>query len=165
VTADPPIHLRNVRDDDEQFLIELYAGTRAAEVAAFGWDQARIDAFLKMQFCVRQQAYRMQFPNADHSVIEFDGLPAGSLIVDRSKERISLTDIAVLPGFRGRGIASQIIRRLQAEATDSDRSMVLQVDKTNANALRLYQSLGFVIIADAGFTYEMTWPAPAPSSG
>jgi len=151
------IQLRPVKPDDEQFLLELYSSTRSAEVAAFGWGSAEIDVFLKMQFQTRRRAYQLQFPNADHSIIEYVGIPACSLIVDRSETRISLTDIAVLQEFRGRGIASEIIRQLQNEAMASDRPVILQVDKTNAPALRLYNGLGFVITADLQLAYEMQW--------
>ena len=151
----PPsvIELRDVTSDDEKFLCELYHTTRSDEVAAFGWSKAEQDSFLTMQFTMQQQAYKMQYPDAEHSVILFDGEPAGRVIVDRSAHAVSLTDIAVLPKFRGRGIASRIISRLQDEVD----AIALSVDRANASARRLYEKHGFTITGESEFNFEMRW--------
>jgi ribosomal protein S18 acetylase RimI-like enzyme/SAM-dependent methyltransferase len=151
----PPsvIELRDVTSDDEKFLCELYHTTRRDEVAAFGWSEAEQHSFLTMQFTMQQQAYKMQYPDAKHSVILFDGEPAGRVIVDRSDDAISLTDIAVLPEFRGRGIASRMISRLQDEVD----AIALSVDKINPTARRLYEKHGFTITGETEFNFEMQW--------
>ncbi len=147
------IELREVKSDDDEFLLGLYQATRRDEVAAFGWSEAEQNSFLTMQFEMQARAYAMQSPNADRSIILCDGVPAGRLIVDRSGETVSLIDIAVLPAFRGRGIASQLITLLKKESG----TILLSVDKANASARRLYKRHGFVITGESEFAFEMQW--------
>ncbi len=101
-----------------------------------------------MQFSIRARAYAMQFPAADNYVILLGGEPAGQMIVDRSGSGILLVDIAVLPEFRGRGIATHLIGELQAEARSFGRGVTLQVDRGNTPARSLYERLGFTVVDD-----------------
>src|SRR5438874_9361928 len=110
------ITTRPARAEDEDFRREVYFSTRIAEVAEFGWSDDQQKAFLQMQFSVRQRAYEMQFPKAESSIILVNDAPAGTMIVDRAADHISLTDIAILPEYRHRGIAMHLIGELQKEA-------------------------------------------------
>ncbi len=151
------IILRPAEGADEELLFAVYASTRRDEVTAFGWDEAQQEEFLRMQYNTQRAAYRVQSPHAEYSVITVNGMPAGRMIVDRSGANISLTDIAVLPGFRGKGIASHLIGELQNEATGTARGIVLHVDKVNVAARRLYEKMGFVAAAETELTIEMRW--------
>ena len=154
------ITLRPATDADEAFLLGVYGSTRAGEVAAFGWGETEQRAFLETQFSVRRRAYAMQFPDAKCSVVLCDGEPAGEIIVDRSNARIELTDIAVLPEFRGRGIATHLIGELQNEAAEAGLPLTLTVDRANANAFNLYSKLGFTVTAETELNFSMEWAAP-----
>lgn len=88
------ITLRAARTDDESFLYHLYAGARAEEMAAWGWDAARQEAFLSLQFRARQAHYG-EYPNSDHQIILNDGQPIGRLFVSRLEDEIRLVDIAL----------------------------------------------------------------------
>jgi len=44
------IDLRAATASDEPFLFALYASTREHELAAWGWEPAQRDAFLRMQW-------------------------------------------------------------------------------------------------------------------
>ena len=151
------IELAESDETDSEFLCSVYAATRADEVRSFGWDDAQARVFLEMQFAMRTRSYEMQFPAAVTYIVLFGGTRAGSIIVDRTNEYISLTDIAILPIFRGKGIATYLIRMLQGEATASGKPLTLHVDKSNANALRLYESLGFDIADESDLDYSMQW--------
>lgn len=139
--------LRPVQPTDEPLLFELYAGTRTDELAAWGWDAAQRDLFLKLQFNGQQQHYRSHFAHADHSIVELDGQPIGRLLVTRDEQEIHLADIMIQPALRGSGIGTTLIRQLLAEAARSHRPLRLHVLRTNP-ALRLYQRLGFAIVGD-----------------
>ena len=147
------IELRPVAPDDEEFLCELYHSTRGDEVAAFGWPAGEQKAFLTMQFTMQQNAYKMQYPDAEHSVILCDGVPSGQMMVNRSADELLLTDISVLPEFRHRGIASQLLRQLQTQAA----AIVLSVDKQNAAARRLYEKHGFTTTGENELMFTMRW--------
>lgn len=151
------IALRPVCEDDGEFLFSVYASTRSGEVAAFGWPEDQQNAFLRMQFEMRRRSYLMQYPQAENSVILCGGAPAGSIIINRTTEHISVTDIAVIPEFQGRGIAGQIIAELQHEAESAGVPVVLCVDKANLKARKLYDKLGFEPMGETELSVEMSW--------
>ena len=153
------VSFRAIEESDEQFLRDVYFSTRLDEVSAFGWDPAQQTAFLDMQFSVRRQAYGIQYPEAEYKIVLVDGVQAGSMIVDRAGDSIGLTDIAILPEFRGKGIATHLIEQLQAEATASSRPLVLTVDKANVAARQLYEKLNFVVKAEGQLADVMEWRA------
>jgi len=69
----------------------------------------------------------------------------GYLIVARYVDAWHIMNVAVDPGVRGRGIARALLERLfEQTAGDADRGYTLEVRVTNAVAIHLYESLGFV---------------------
>lgn len=148
--------LRPVSPDDEVFLLQVYASTRAEEMALVPWNEEQKQAFLRMQFEAQGQSYQQQFPDGEYYVILRDGLPAGRLIVDRSDQRILLIDIALLPAFRKLGIGSSLIGDLKAEAQQAGKPLWLDVESFSP-VYGLYERLGFKKIDEAGFYLRMEW--------
>lgn len=134
------IVIRDAGDKDVPFFEELYFKTRRDEFAALGWDENQLAMFLPMQFNFQTQSYKMQFPDALISVIEYGGKAVGRLI---TTEEIRLVDIAVLPESRNHGIGSFVLNRLLNEAKGKGKFVDLQVLKTNVSAIRLYERFGF----------------------
>jgi ribosomal protein S18 acetylase RimI-like enzyme len=151
------ITLRPANDDDEDLLFAVYASSREDEVAAFGWAEEQATAFLRFQFTSRRAAYRLQFPAAEYGVILVDAQPAGSLIVERRDDAISLTDIAILPEFRRRGAGSRVLTLLKAEAAEAGKPLVLSVDHTNSLARQFYLDRGFRITHESQINCSMKW--------
>jgi len=154
----PLVRLRPIGAADEEFLYELYASTRADELARFGWGQMQRTAFLKMQFAAQTRSYLQQFPAAACDVILVEGQPAGRLYVDRQPARIRIVDIALLPEFRNAGVGATLLRGLQDEAAACGGAIQLHVACSN-RALGLYTRLGFQVVADTGVYLEMEWQA------
>jgi ribosomal protein S18 acetylase RimI-like enzyme len=152
-----PVTLRPVAESDQDFLYQVYASTRRAEVAAWGWNEAQQDAFLRMQFTMQQRAYEMQYPQAAHDIILLDDEPIGRLLVVRSADQIQLTDISLLTAYRGRGIGSQLITKLLDEADRTGSKVGLQVLKKNP-AARLYERLGFIRTGEHDLYFLMERP-------
>jgi ribosomal protein S18 acetylase RimI-like enzyme len=142
------ITLEKATESDEKFVENLYFSTRKDEFAILGWSETQLEMFLKMQFESQQQSYKMQFPEAENSVIKKGEIAVGRLIVERTENEIRLVDIALLPEFRGQGIGGKIIKDLISEAENKRLPLTLTVLKTNDGALRLYQRLGFISVAD-----------------
>jgi ribosomal protein S18 acetylase RimI-like enzyme len=151
------ITLRALLPEDEQFLYEVYASTRSHELAHIPWDQAQLNAFLKMQLKARDQSYRMHYTGIDDSIILFKGQPVGRLILVRRDEEIRLADVALLSEHRGKGIGSALIKDLMNEANSSARPIRLQVDKPNVGALRLYERLGFSVTGENMTHFQMEY--------
>ena len=69
-TAVPGATLRAFREDDLEFLCELYASTRADEMALLiDWSQEQKQAFLRQQFEAQHGYYQQQYPAARYDVI------------------------------------------------------------------------------------------------
>jgi ribosomal protein S18 acetylase RimI-like enzyme len=148
--------LRPVTEADRDFLVELYAGTREAELAQVDWDEATKHAFIEHQFSAQDEHYRSNYPGATLDVIEVEGERAGRLYVHRGEEDIRIMDIAVAPAFRGRGIGTALIEELMAEAASSGRSVSIHVELQNP-ARALYERLGFVPAGEHGVYVLMEW--------
>jgi len=63
------ITLREVMPEDEALLREIYACTRAAELAMVPWSDEQREAFLRFQFDAQDSHYRSQFPEASYQLI------------------------------------------------------------------------------------------------
>lgn len=139
----PAFSLRPAAPPDENFLLRLYAATRAAELARTGMDAAQTQAFIRQQFQSRHRHYEAAFPAASHEVILVNHQEAGVAVVSRSPREIRLVNIELLPAFQGRGIGSAFISKLCQESAEAALPLRLSVHKTNTAARRLYQRLGF----------------------
>jgi ribosomal-protein-alanine N-acetyltransferase len=68
----------------------------------------------------------------------------GYLIISRYVDAWHVMNVAVEPSERRRGIAQNLLERLfELTANDSRRGYTLEVRVSNANAIRLYERLGF----------------------
>jgi len=68
----------------------------------------------------------------------------GYLIISRYVDAWHVMNIAVATSERRRGIAQHLLERLfELTASDSRRGYTLEVRVSNANAIRLYERLGF----------------------
>lgn len=157
------LSLRPVSLDDEAFLFQVYASTRAEEMALVPWNDEQKQAFLRMQFDAQAQSYRQQFPEAEYQIILRDGVPAGRFTVDRSDKGILLIDIALLPAHRNIGIGSSLISELKMEAQRTGKPLRLDVENFNP-AYALYERLGFKKIDETGFYWQMEWRPSAAAT-
>lgn len=147
-----PLSKRAVSTDDQPFLFELYCSVREGEGFG-GLDTPQLTALLKMQFDARERAYQYRFPDCDHQIILLDDKPIGRMFVHRNDHEIRLTDIALLPEYRGQGIGAILINELLKESDLENKSVILQVEMQNP-AIRLYSRLGFEKQSDDG-AYQM----------
>jgi len=157
------IVLKPATQSDEEFMIAVYASSRADEMAMTGWNLEQQDAFLRMQFDAQRRSYLMQLPNAQYWVIRRDEIAVGRLILDRMPEEIHIVDIALLPEFRRLGIGSALMKAIMEEASEAAKAVRLHVERFNP-ALRWYQRLGFGVVNSGPIYLEMVWrPGSKPS--
>lgn len=143
------IALRPATPEDEPFLLEVYASTRAPEMALAPWTDAQKDAFVRQQFHAQHTFYHQHWPDAAYDVLVLHNAPVGRLYVDRSEQEIGVMDIALLPEYRGRGIGSVLLKGIVAESERTARPVRLYVERDNP-ARRLYDRLGFSFVRDEG---------------
>ena len=153
------VSLRRVEPRDEEFLLRLYAETRADEMDVLPWAPADKDAFVRMQFRAQQAHYKTYSPSADFLLVERDGASIGRLYLQRSADEVRIVDISLLADFRGSGIGTHLIREVLQDAAAAGKPVRLHVDRFN-RALALYSRLGFHRIADEGVYYLLEWTAP-----
>lgn len=157
------LSLRPALPDDLPFLAAVYASTRIEELAPTGWPDEAKTAFLQQQFSAQHDHYHTHYPGADFLIIERDGQPIGRLYVARWPRELRLMDIALLPQYRNRGLGTQILRGLLAEAQASGKRVSLHVEAYNP-AMRLYERHGFQKITDTGVYWLMEWEPAPPNS-
>ncbi|WP_036719634.1 GNAT family N-acetyltransferase [Paenibacillus harenae] len=150
----------NIRLEDTQpedpLLFELYALTRADEVAAWGWGKEEQQAFLTMQFRFQQQSYRMQYPEHRIQIVIADGQRTGKWLTAIHGNEKVLVDIAILPAQCNKGIGTALIRQLQEEARLAGLPLRLSVRSDNP-ARRLYTRLGFETVSEDELHVRMRW--------
>src|SRR5688572_32611608 len=91
------VTLRPVVAEDEPLLLELYAITRAEEMAMVPWTREQQEVFVRMQFDAQRAHYKKIQPDANHDIILSNGRPVGRLYVARTNDRIEIMDITILP--------------------------------------------------------------------
>ena len=151
------VELRPVSESDNEFLVSLYASTRADELAQVEWNEGQKEMFIRWQFSLQRREYDTRFPDADYRVIVIDQQPAGRVWVGADKEQIRLLDIAILPEFQNRGVGTVLLQRLIARARTEGKALRHMVFVLNNNADRFYERLGFKQIEDFGAYKHMEW--------
>lgn len=154
--------LRPATPADREFLIAVYGGTRAQELAQVPWEQGQKEAFVRWQFERQEEEYRQRYPDARYSVVLVDGEPAGRIWVGVDDRQIRLLDIAIVPQFQNRGVGTYLLRQLMAEAAEAKKPLRHMVFVLNDNAHRFYERLGFVTIEDLGGYKHMEWVPANP---
>lgn len=150
--------------EDKDFLSQLYASTRQAEIAAFGWDEFQKNAFLNIQFNAQQNWYQTAYPHAEWRIILLDGKTIGRIIVARSANSAILVDISLLPDHCGQGFGTRLLHELLEQCQQDGLSLRLQVLRTNP-AQRLYERLGFQRTGEDQIYLQMEWRPAETSAG
>lgn len=144
--------LRAAGPSDREFLLAVYASTRAAELAATGWDADTVSTFLEMQFTAQEADRARRHPDSRRWIVSCDGTDIGRLELAALPDEERLVEIALLPAWRGRGIGSRLLERVIADA--GSRIVSLHVAADNP-AIALYDRFGFTVVARDELTLRM----------
>jgi len=141
------ISFRKGKQEDLDFLFDLKKATLQEYVMqTWGWDE---------EF---QRAHHKQNVNPENfTIIQASGRDIGCLLVEPHPNSIFLGVIELLPAFQNQGIGSRIIKDLLKKGEQEAKDVELQVLKANQRALRLYQSLGFIITNETGTHYQLLY--------
>ncbi|MCC4605681.1 GNAT family N-acetyltransferase [Xanthomonas campestris] len=157
------LELRPEQPDDSAWLEDLYASTRSEELAPIPWPETTKRAFLQQQFALQRAHYRQHFAGADFLIAQVRDERIGRLYLHRTATQHTLVDISLLPGWRGRGVGSQLIAHAQAMAREAGCALSLHVLHANPAAQRLYGRLGFVAGDSTQTHLQMHWhPSDRP---
>ncbi len=137
--------LRKAKNEDKELLISYKLATIFAY--ANNLDKKEID---KINNYVLES---IKEEINDYKVIEIDSKVIGSLLVRNENNEVLLDEIYIEDKYRGLGIGSKLIREIL-----SKHSVVyLWVYKENAEAIKLYSSLGFKVIEETETRYRMKY--------
>jgi ribosomal protein S18 acetylase RimI-like enzyme len=120
---------------DGEFLYRLTEQTMRTYVeAAWGrWDEQMV-----RQFTDKSAG------DGSFQLISQNGVTVGAMRVERFASHIQLDQLYVATPYQRRGIGTEILRSLMAEARCAGKPLRLRVLKTNP-AKTLYERLGFVV--------------------
>lgn len=154
--------LRAAHDGDLPWLRDLYASTRAEEMAPVPWPEIAKRSFLDQQFGLQHLHYLNHYADTDFLAIEHvERGPVGRYYLQRTAPEHLLVDISLFPALRGSGVGTALIRQSQQDAAKLSRGMRLHVQQSNPRARRLYERLGFVAEEGAEGTHRpMRWSPP-----
>jgi len=152
----PAVVRRPVREEDRSFLREVYASTRAHEMAVVPWTDAQKEEFLASQFDAQDRHYREHFPDCAFDVLWVGDERIGRLYVDRREDELRVVDIALLPAWRGRGLGRVLMQEVLDEAGRSGLPVRIHVERGNP-AMHLYTRLGFHSIGGTPIYDLMEW--------
>ncbi|MFA9275214.1 MAG: GNAT family N-acetyltransferase [Candidatus Aquirickettsiella gammari] len=159
-----PLAMRFVESKDQTFLDVLYRDSRA-DLLEMPLPPAVLQQMIAMQQMSQAMGIRATYPNAQTWLVLWDGEAVGRLVLETGESAIRLIDIAVMSNWRGKGIATQVIRGLQDYAALADRSISLAVQCSNLCARHLYQGAGFILRSSDTLFDQMDWcPAYTSSS-
>lgn len=142
------VSLRPATADDSEFAYRTTRETmREYVLATWGaWNEEE----------ARQRASENIAAGATQVVV-LEGTPIGIHVVKREPDAIRLLQIFIRPEYQRRGIGSQLIERLLAEARGARLPLRLRVLRVNP-AFALYQRMGFRVVEATPERYFMEHP-------
>lgn len=146
------ITLRPEETADAEFVKRLIVGTLALELGAASWPEPMRGQLLTMQYETRRQGARARAAG-ESRIIVADGESVGWLFFACLEDELHLSEIMVLPEFRGRGAGAEAVRQVMVLA--DGKPVRLSVNVLNAGAIRIYQRFGFRRVGGNEVQHEM----------
>lgn len=144
------ISARSATPEDREFILSVCRATMTDyHRAARGWDYAQIEA-----------AFARHIELAATQIVLRGPEPIGIVTVLRGPRADVVLRIGLLPAAQGQGIGSFLMRSIQDRGRREGRPIRLSVYKCNPSR-RLYERLGFRIVGETEFDFQMIWQPPA----
>jgi len=137
--------VRAIEDDDAPLTARWHAAFRGAAFLAMGWAHDQVAAMMADQLRLQQVHIASAYPQADRWLVMTGEVPAGQLLLDRTRADWRLIDLLLAPEAQGLGLGSGLMAWIQdAAARAGAASITLDVGFDNAPAQALYRKAGFV---------------------
>ena len=142
------INLRQAEAEHYDFALHLYLLTMRPYLQELGvWDEQQ-----------QRATFAAQWKRQEVRIISIDGKDVGWLQVAELPTEIRLQKFYISPPYQRSGIGSEVLGGLIATWRAAGKKVVLRVLKNNP-ARRLYQRLGFSVVAESGVIFRM-WLMP-----
>ena len=138
------VDLQQAKPEHYEFALHLYLLTMRPYVQELTvWDEQE-----------QRARFAAQWKRDEVKIISLDGKDVGWLQVAEMPTEIRLQKFFVSPQYQRSGIGSEILSTLLATWRSTGKKIVLKVLKNNP-ARRLYERLGFSVVAEAGVVFRM----------
>lgn len=144
---------------EEAFLYLLFASNRAAEMALMPISAHHKEFLLQVQFRSMNQSYRQSFPAARYDIIELDRWAVGRIVSEVQVGCVYFIDFALLPQAQGLGIGTTVLAAALEEPRRLGLPARLRSFPNNFAAQRLYDKLGFTVVAEEPPQLVLEWRA------
>ena len=155
--------LRACTKADDAFLYDVFCTTWAHEVAALP-NQNLAQHVLRIQHIAQERRFANRYPAHQRYVVLEDGEPAGRLYVSEDGSILDVIDLTLMPGFRGRGVGTELLRDIFEHATREDEMIRLRIERRNQRGADFYSSLGFRMVSADDVDNHFEWVSPAESA-
>lgn len=109
---------------------------RDAVERTWGWDDSW-----------QREDFERRFAACAVSVVEINGRPIGGLFLEPRLDALFIHEIQLLPECQGRGIGTALLEAIVEQARARNIPAELAVVEANERARRLYERLGFTVVA------------------
>lgn len=138
--------LRPARREDDLFVYEVKKQALGPYVKqVWGWDED-----------VQRDLHRKEFNASRLQIVTLAGCDVGTIGVVSDENRFLINTVYLLPEYQNRGIGSALIRGVLDRARTQGLPVRLGVLKVNP-ARRLYERLGFRVVAETETHWKMEW--------
>ena len=137
--------LRSATNDDYEFLYQLHRATMKAYIEViWGWEESW-----------QREYFQAKWDPTKRNIIQIEEDDAGVLVIENREGEYYLGLIEILPEYQGQGVGTAVIQDFIAAAQKQNLPATLHVLKSNHPARKLYQRLGFTIVAEEKHKYKM----------
>lgn len=133
-----PYLLRDATINDINFILDIRRETIKKYIDdIWGWDEH-----------YQKNDFVENFMPELNRIITLDGVDIGVLEVNDDVNELSITEIELLHAYQGKGIGTAILKGEIEKAVEMNKAINIGTFKSNTNAIRLYERLGFKIISE-----------------
>jgi ribosomal protein S18 acetylase RimI-like enzyme len=118
---------------------------------------------LKLDRAAQAASFERQWDQSQVRILMVDGADVGWIQSVSRQGELFLAQIIVDASFQRRGIGTETMNQLIAEAASTGQALCLDVVKINP-ALRLYQRLGFRIVGEEELKFNMKRDPETPAA-
>lgn len=130
--------LRPATQADYDFLYRVKVACLRPYVAAtWGWDEA----FQRAHFADHFNPQRSQ-------IVVVNGQDVGELALEEREGELFVAGIYILPDHQNQGLGTALLTQIMEQARSEGKVTGLQVLQVNRGARRLYERLGFAVVAE-----------------
>jgi RimJ/RimL family protein N-acetyltransferase len=135
--------LRPETPEDEPFLFRLFKAHNVKSLHLAGLPDEAVDQLVTFQHRSRTATYRVMFPNAIYSIVEFDGEEVGRFIEHDEIDVVYFVDFALFPEHQAKGLGAALTCALMEEWAGRGRGTRVEVMINNEPCLKMCRRLGF----------------------